>query len=339
MITIATSGGGTAGHVLPCIALYPNLKKYFDKIIHLGGNGIELTLIPEAGIPLFTTKNVKFDRANMLSNLKIPFILSAAVKEAKEILVREKVNVVFTKGGYASIPTVLAAHKLNIPIVIHESDYNMGLANKLASRFASIVLTSFKETKGGIYVGNPIRESIFEGDKSRAIEKYNLHPLKPTILIFGGSSGAHAINKVVFNVARRLTEKYNVVHILGAKEKTRLFLRGYVPLSYASDIEDLYAVANVIIMRGGANSLQEVTILGKNVICIPLPKSKHSRGDQEANAKSYAQQGLIDLLPQSLLTEEELLKRIEKTINKKERPINRNTPNEEIVKKIASLIS
>ncbi len=338
MITIATSGGGTGGHVTPCIALFPDLKKRFDRIIHIGGDGMEQSLIPPTGIPLFTTKTIKFDRANIFNNFKIPFVLNSAIKEAKEILKKEKVNVVFGKGGYASLPSILAAKKLNIPVIIHESDFNMGLANRFASKFADLVLTSFPETNGGVFVGNPIREKIFNGDKLKAVKKYGLDIARPTLLVFGGSSGAAAINALIFKTAKSLTKSYNLVHIVGKNEKTRLFLPNYVALSYADDIEDLYASSDVIIMRGGANSLQEVTALGKRIICIPLPKSKHSRGDQEDNALSYEKRGLINLLRQNEATEEHLMKLIATVINQKEHPQNKSTPNGEIVKKIMELV-
>ena len=339
MTTIALTGGGTAGHILPCIALVPELKKHFDNIIHIGGDGMEKELIPKAGLPLFSTKTIKFDRSNMLSNLKIPFVLSAATKEAKAILQKEKVSVVFGKGGYAMLPTILGAHKLGIPIIIHESDFNMGLANKFASRYADLVLTSFPETKGGVYVGNPIRQNIFNGNKTKIVNSFHLQPTKKTILIFGGSSGAKAINNVVFQIAKQLTEKYNILHLIGKQEKRRLFMRGYTTIPYYDNIEDLYATADLIIMRGGANSLQEATMLGKRIICIPLPKGKHSRGDQVDNALSYYNRGAIELLLQETLTPETLLDKIESTINQKEHPINKDTPNGEIVKRIMDFVN
>ena len=339
MITIATTGGGTAGHVLPSIALYPELKKHFDRIIHVGGYGIEQDLIPKAGIKLYCTKNIKFDRKNLFNNLKIPFTLTAATMQAKKILKQENVSIVFGKGGYAMLPTIIGARKLNIPIVIHESDLHMGLANKLAKRFADLVLTSFPETEGGLFIGNPIRESIFNGNKEKVIRSLGLNRNKRTILFFGGSSGAEAINSVVFKIAKDLVAKLNVIHILGKREKRRLFLNGYHPLSYCDTIEDLYAISDVIVMRGGANSLQEATMLGKRIICIPLPKSKYSRGDQIDNAISYAKRGLIDLLPQEELNEEKLKEMIYSSLNKKEHPVNRDTPNKAIVKKILEVLN
>ncbi len=339
MTTIALTGGGTAGHILPCLALVPELRKCFNRIIHIGGDGMETKLIPKAGIPFFQTKNIKFDRAHLLSNLKIPFVLSAASSKAANILKEQNVDIVFGKGGYAMLPTILGAHKLGIPIVIHESDYNMGIANKFASRYADLVLTSFPETNGGEFVGNPIRNCIFQGNKERIMRNFNLNPNKKSLLIFGGSSGAKAINNVIFQVVKELTEKYNVLHLVGNQEKRRLFMRGYVSFPYCDHIEDLYATADLIVMRGGANSLQEATMLGKRIICIPLPKGKYSRGDQVDNAKSYLKRGLIDMLLQEELTPKSLLDKISTNINQKERPIIKDTPNGEIVKRIMEVIN
>lgn len=338
MTTIALTGGGTAGHILPAMALLPDLEQNFERIIHIGGDGMEKNLVPRYGIDFFRTDTIKFDRARPWKNVKIPFVLCIAVRQAKDILIREKVDVVFSKGGYCSLPTVIGANKLGIPVIVHESDYNMGLANRFASRYANSVLTSFPETKGGLYVGNPIRKEIFAGSREKALRTYGINKNKRTILIFGGSSGARAINDAVFKVIGSVNKQYNVIHIIGSKEKRRLFAKDYVSLPYVENMGDIYALADLIIMRGGANSLQETTALGKRIICIPLPKSKYSRGDQIDNAQSYHKRGLINILEQDKLTPETLVEQIEIAINQKEHPVCRDTPNGEIVKKIMELI-
>lgn len=319
MGTIALSGGGTAGHVMPCLALAEELAKYFDRIIYLGGNGMEKKIVTAAGIPFYETATVRLDRTNVLNNFRIPFTLSSASKEAKSILLNENVRAVFGKGGYAMLPACFGAKSLGIPLIIHESDYSMGLANKLCVSFASRVLTSFPETPGGICVGNPVRKEILNGNKQRALHKYGLNPSKPTVLVFGGSSGALAINEALYPILPSLTGIANVIHITGANDTAKVSAPGYFRIEYADDIADLYAVSKVIVMRGGANSLAEVTALGKRAICIPLPKSGSSRGDQAENALSYSKRGLINLLPQSDLTSEELLKRIEFELTAKDR--------------------
>ncbi len=339
MGTIALSGGGTAGHVMPCVALAEELAKYFDRIIYLGGDGMEKKIVTAAGIPFYETPTVRLDRSHVLNNFRIPFTLSSASKEAKSILQSENVRAVFGKGGYAMLPACFGAKSLGIPLVIHESDYSMGLANKLCAGFASRVLTSFPETPGGIFVGNPVRKEILNGDKRRAVHKYGLNALKPTVLVFGGSSGSLAINEALYPILPSLTQNANVVHITGANDTRTVSARGYVKIEYADDIADLYAVAKVAVIRGGANSLAEVTALGKRAICIPLPKSGSSRGDQAENALSYSKRGLINLLPQSDLTPDELLKRIEFELTCKDREQQPNDANIKIVGHILDVAS
>lgn len=312
MATVALTGGGTAGHIMPCIAVAEELAKHFDRIIYFGGDGMEKEIVPSYGLPLYTTAVAKFSRREILGNFKIPFILAGAAKEAKDILRRENVQILFAKGGYATLPSALGARSLGIPVVIHESDYTMGMANRFISTFAAMTLTSFPETKGGEYVGNPIRREIFEGDAARARKRYGLHASRPVLLVFGGSSGSLKINEALFGCLRSLTTVYDVVHVTGKAEKERLYIEHYKAVPYAEDIADLYAVADVIVMRAGANSLAEAAALGKRVIAIPLPKSEVSRGDQVLNAQSYYRRGAIDLLPQEELTPGELEKRIVK---------------------------
>lgn len=339
MTTIALSGGGTAGHVMPCLALADELYRYFDRVIYLGGNGMEKDLARNAGIPFYETETVRLDRAHLTENFKIPFVLASARKEAESILKSENVALVFGKGGYASLPAAFGAKALKIPLVIHESDYTMGLANKLCSRFARLVITSFPETPGGICLGNPVRKEIFSGDKRRAIRKYGLQPDLPTVLVFGGSSGALAINEALRPILPVLLKSANVVHIVGKNDNEDVRMPRYTRLRFADDIADLYAVSKVTVIRGGANSLAETTALGKRVISIPLPKSGASRGDQADNALSYHKRGLINLLPQSDLTPSELLKRIEYELSCKERGATTSDAAVNITKKILEIVS
>ena len=312
MAAIALTGGGTAGHIMPCIAVAEELAGYFDRIIYFGGDGMEREIVPSYGLPLYTTAVAKFSRRDILDNIKIPFILAGAAKEAKDILRREKVELLFAKGGYATLPSALGARSLGIPVVIHESDYTMGMANRFISSFAALTLTSFPETKGGEYVGNPIRREILGGNGLRARKRYGLSETRPLILVFGGSSGSLKINEALFGCLRSLTTAYDVMHVTGKKETERIYLEHYKAVPYAEDIADLYAAADIVVMRGGANSLAEAAALGKRVVCIPLPKSASSRGDQVLNASSYSKRGLADVIAQDKLTPGELMRHIEK---------------------------
>ncbi len=298
MATIVLCGGGTAGHIMPNIALLPELYKHFDKIAYVGGDGMETTIVPKHNLPFYSTQVVKLNRTHLMSNFSIPFALKAAVAEAVDILKLLDADIVFSKGGYAALPTSLAAKKLGIPVVTHESDYSMGVANKIISQIAVATLTSFPETKGGDYIGSPIRDAVLNGSAINGAKKYPMLQNKPTILIFGGSLGASFINDLVTENIKQLTSYYNVIHISGngkiAKSPT------YIHLPFADDIGDLIALADLVIIRGGANSLAEAVAMGKRTICIPLPKGA-SRGDQVENAKSYSKRGLITVLPQDIV--------------------------------------
>ncbi|MDD3946503.1 MAG: UDP-N-acetylglucosamine--N-acetylmuramyl-(pentapeptide) pyrophosphoryl-undecaprenol N-acetylglucosamine transferase [Clostridia bacterium] len=336
MSSIALTGGGTAGHIMPNLALLPELCKYFEKIIYIGGDGMERDLVPKYGIKFFSTSVVKLNRSNLLQNAKIPFVLNKGIKEAKNILQSAHIDVVFSKGGYAALPACFAAKSLKIPVVTHESDYTMGMANKLISMFAASTLTGFAETKGGTFVGNPLREEILKGNAAHAVEKYKLPP-RPTVLVFGGSLGAEAINHALEGCLSALLKEYNIVHITGKNAKKGDSGQGYTRLEFANDIADLYAVADLVVIRGGANSLAEAAALGKRTLCIPLPKGA-SRGDQQDNAKSYQKKGLLEILEQNKLTPDSLYLSIQKLIVLPEpAPVYRNT-NAVIVKEILKVL-
>ncbi len=298
MATIVLCGGGTAGHIMPNIALLPELYKHFDKVVYIGGDGMENTIVPKYNLPFYKTQVVKLNRTHIMSNFSIPFALKTAIAEAVDILKLVEPDIIFTKGGYASLPTALAGRKLGIPVVTHESDYSMGVANKIISQIAVATLTSFPETAGGDYIGTPIRDVVLNGSARNAQLKYPMLQNKPIILVFGGSLGAQFINNLITDNLAKLTAYYNIIHISGGGAVTQK--PNYIHLPFADDIGDLMALADLVIIRGGANSLAEVTALGKRTICIPLPKGV-SRGDQVENAKSYARRELVTVLPQDIV--------------------------------------
>lgn len=315
MATAVLTGGGTAGHVTPALSLIPELRKYFSEIVFIGGNGMEKELVKQANIPFYCTSTVKLHRKAVWKNLKIPFVLAKGISEALGILKKLSPDVVFSKGGYASLPACFAAKKLGVPVVVHESDYTMGLANRLTSRFAAKVITSFPETPGGECLGNPVRRELFYGNAREARKKYSLSENKKTILITGGSLGAGALNDVVYRGLERLTSLYNVVHLSGKNGNFDVKARDYVQKPFAYDMADLYALSDCVVSRGGANTLAEIAALGKKAVVIPLPKGT-SRGDQEDNARSYEKKGLVEVLPQEELFVESLLAKIAVALNK-----------------------
>lgn len=333
MRTIVLTGGGTAGHVMPALALVPELKKTFDHIYYMGERGgIEEKLATENGLVFFGTKAVKFKRGVILDNFKIPKLLFESIKEAREILAKLKPDVVFAKGGYASLPTALACSKVKIPLVIHESDMSLGLANKVCLPFAKKVLTSFENTYSkGVCVGNPIREEIFEGVPANIY----FSERKPIILVMGGSKGSRKINETIKNCMPKLSN-YNIVHIVG-ESPVDINASNYYSISYAKDIQNYYALADLVITRAGANAMAELTALGKRVIAIPLPKGA-SRGDQVQNAYYYKNKGLVEVLEEENITSSTLVELIEKTLKTPQKQQSKNNTNKRIVEEIQNIL-
>lgn len=320
MKTIVLTGGGTAGHCTPHFALIERLKKHFDKIYYMGSvDGIEKRLVTEKGIPYYEIPTVKLKRSLTISNLKIPFLLIKSVNSAKKILKEIKPDVVFSKGGFVGLPVAIASKKLKIPVVIHESDLTLGLANKIASRFSDITLTTFENTAklipNGLAVGSPIREELFLGSREKALKKYGFSFEKPTLLITGGSSGAKAINELTVKNANTLTKKYNVLHIVGKGNLTNTFIKGYYQTEF-TDMKDAYAVADICVSRAGSNTLFELLSLKIPTLLIPLPKTQ-SRGDQIENAEYFYKKGLVNFILQEKLTDNSFIYEIDKLYNEK----------------------
>ncbi|MDD4839137.1 MAG: UDP-N-acetylglucosamine--N-acetylmuramyl-(pentapeptide) pyrophosphoryl-undecaprenol N-acetylglucosamine transferase [Clostridia bacterium] len=287
MKTIVLTGGGTGGHIYPSLALLPKLKQHFENIFFIGGTGIERDIVERAGLPFYEVPTVKFDRSLSLSNFKIPCKLHRAVELAKVILKEIKPDIVFSKGGYASLPTVIAARKLNIEVVCHESDATLGLANKVAKLYGATVSTALFQTatqnKNFVYTGMPLREELFSISPSVAKSKINSAD-KPVLLVLGGSSGAVFLNKVVYSALDELTKKYFVVHISGKNGDFSVSSENYLQIEYSNQIKIYYAAADYVLSRAGATAVAELSALNKRTILVPLPKG-NSRGDQLANAE------------------------------------------------------
>ena len=306
MLKIVLTGGGTAGHVIPCLTLVPELKKYFSKIYYIGSEtGIENTLVAKTDIPFYKIPCVKLRRKLTPKNLLIPFKLKQSISKCKSILKELKPDVVFNKGGYVGLPVVIASKSLKIPVVSHESDLTAGLANKIASRYSAMTLTAFKPPatafKNGKHVGIPLKKADKIYDKNAVKSEWGFS-VKPTVLAFGGSLGSVALNKAIFSILDDLLKDYNVLHIVGKNNAVDLPVKnGYKALPYLDDMLKAYAIADVVISRCGANSAFE--ILSKNLPCvfIPLPKSE-SRGDQIENAEYFFKQGYALMLTEDLLT-------------------------------------
>lgn len=301
---LVMTGGGTGGHIIPNIALIPALKKHF-KIYYFGQkNSMEERLITQDGdITFVCIPAVKFARKLTPKNLAIPFALVRAINACKKLLAEIKPDVIFAKGGYVSLPVALAGAKLKIPILAHESDYSMGLANKIILKKAQVMFTTFRETCTSdktIYSGTPVRPQIFSG-QAEVAEKYcNFPRKKTTIMFFGGSKGSKNINKFVFDNLEAL-DKFNIIHFVGAGNTKAINRPNYCQVEFAENIFDFFAISDVVVCRAGANSIFELLALRKLMLLIPLSKAA-SRGDQIENAKVFKKESYAEMLEEEDLT-------------------------------------
>lgn len=331
MKKIIMTGGGTAGHVTPNIALMPSLKEAGYEISYIGSyNGIEKKLIEDRGIPYYGISSGKLRRYFAWKNFSDPFRIIKGYGQAVHLMRKIKPDVVFSKGGFVSVPVVLAAKLCNVPAIIHESDITPGLANKLAIPGARKVCCNFPETlkylpaDKAVLTGSPIRRELFGGDPSKAVSCCNFPDHnKPVLLIIGGSLGSKAINEAIRKILPELLEHFYVIHLCGKgnlDEQLKGVL-GYSQFEYANaELTDMFALADLVISRAGANSICELLALHKPNILIPLPAAA-SRGDQILNARSFEKQGFSCALEEESLTDQLLLDTIRKVYDSREQYI------------------
>ena len=391
---IIITGGGTAGHIMPNLALLPELQKEFDKIYYFGSsNSMEERILKDyKQVEFVAIPTTKLVRKFTLKNLAIPFKLIKSICTTKKKIRQLKPDVIFCKGGFVSVPVAIAGKMCKIPVVSHESDYSMGLANKIILKFAQTVCTTFEDTallsKKCVCTGTPIREQIFKGQKEKVLNKFNYAPQKPVVLFFGGSLGSKNINKLVEASLNLLLEKYNVVHLTGKgnkidlskiakngyvtnslnnnlhsdtnknlqssdnstnynkkrKESKKMYLSdvsalnvnspnhprtlqasdslndmnnaNYYQTEFTNNIEDFFASADIVVCRGGANSLFELLALNKPMLIIPLSKAE-SRGDQLENAEYFKKKGWAEVLQEEDMTPKTLIDKLNYIIKNK----------------------
>lgn len=299
MKRIVLTGGGTAGHIYPALAVRERLDESVE-VHFIGGKGMEKEIIAkEKDITFHEIRTVKLERKLTLSNLLIPFKLFEAIKDAKKKLKEINPDIIFSKGGFVSVPTVLAAAKLGIPVVSHESDLSMGLANKIILKKCDVMCTSFPDTMKDnpkcVYTGQPIRKKIFEGKKSKVWDNNNFDKNLPCLLVVGGSLGAKFINEKVWVNLDKLCENFNVIHITGKQAKETHSHKNYKQISYAENIGDYFAFSDIVLSRAGSGAINEFVALSLPALLIPLSK-ECSRGDQIENAKLFAKYGVADVL-------------------------------------------
>ena len=308
MKKILFTGGGSAGHVIPNLALIEELlSQGKTDVCYMGTEGIEKSIITAQKIPYYTISCPKLVRGKNFSalknNLHIPCAFRRAVKEAERGLAVFHPDLVFSKGGYVALPVVFAAKKLSIPCVAHESDFSLGLANRLSASKCKTVLTAFPETanalNNGKYGGAPIRRSLLSVKRSDARKALSIDEKERVLLVFGGGSGSQALNAALQKRLKTLTEKYFILHVCGKGNTVENNFKNYRQFEFVADMGTLYAAADLIVSRAGAGTVFELLALKKPAILIPLEGA--TRGDQKQNAEYFQAKGLCRVLTQSKL--------------------------------------
>ncbi len=316
MKKIILTGGGTAGHVTPNIALLPSLLQNSYEVSYIGSyNGIEKELIEAADIPYYAISSGKLRRYLDFKNLSDPFKVLKGLGQAIRLMRKLKPDIIFSKGGFVSVPVVFAAKLCHIPVIIHESDITPGLANKLAITAAKKVCCNFPETlkylpkEKAILTGSPIRQELFSGNAEKARAYCHFDEEKPTLLVIGGSTGSKIINDAIRAELPSLLNKYQIIHLCGKGNLDNRFhqTKGYAQFEYISkELKDMFALADIVVSRAGANAICELLALHKPNILIPLSAAA-SRGDQILNAKSFEKQGFSYVIEEEHLTAKSLL--------------------------------
>lgn len=317
MKKIILTGGGSAGHVTPNIALFPKLKSLGFEIQYIGTrDGIERNIIEKENIKYHCISSGKLRRYFDIKNFSDPFKVVKGIFECISIMRNERPDIVFSKGGFVSVPVVIGAHFCHIPVIAHESDLTPGLANKISERYCTKICVTFPETvdkiKDGkaILTGTPIRNKILEGSKLLGLKFCGFDGVKPVLLIIGGSLGSRFINDSVRNSLNKLLEKYDIIHICGKGnlDKKLEELNGYRQFEYLDEeLPNVMQAADMIISRAGANLIFEILAIKKPNLLIPLSR-KSSRGDQILNAESFKKSGFSKVINEEEVTSEVLIK-------------------------------
>jgi UDP-N-acetylglucosamine--N-acetylmuramyl-(pentapeptide) pyrophosphoryl-undecaprenol N-acetylglucosamine transferase len=297
--SLVLAGGGTAGHTSPLIATAAELSAQRPdlRLTALGtARGLETTVIPAAGLVLELIPPVPMPRQLGLDLVLVGPRLLRAVQATVQVLRRVAAQGVLGFGGYVSTPAYLAARRLGLPIVVHEQNTMPGMANRLAARLTRAVYTSFPATPlpHATCIGLPMRRSITELDRTAVAEQaravFDLPSDRPVVLVSGGSQGAASINRAVLGARERLLSRgISVLHVLGPKNMTEETVRSidpssgavYAPVGYVAQMEQAYAVADLMLARSGAGTVMETAAIGLPAVFVPYP---HGNGEQARNA-------------------------------------------------------
>ncbi len=349
MKRIVLTGGGTAGHVTPNIALLPRLRRAGYEISYIGSEqGMEKQLIEAQGVPYYGISSGKLRRYFDVKNFTDPFRVLKGCGQALRLMKELQPDVVFSKGGFVAVPVVVAARRRHIPVICHESDLTPGLANKLTAPFATKICCNFPETlqylpsEKAVLTGCPIRRELLSGNSEAARAMTGFSDEKPVLLIMGGSLGAAAVNQAVRDSLDTLLQDWQIIHLCGKGklDASLTNIKGYVQYEYIQEeLAGLFALSDIVISRAGANAICELLALRKPALLIPLP-SGASRGDQLLNAESFAHQGFSMVLEEETLTAGRLTEAVRELYNHRQDYINAmsESPLSDAVESIFSLL-
>lgn len=318
-VCIALTGGGTAGHVMPHLAMLPSYQKLEWEVYYIGSKGIERELVGRENIDFYQIASGKLRRYFSFENFIDIFRIGLGILQALLILIKRRPDVLFSKGGFVSVPPAIGAWILRIPVISHESDLTPGLANRIIGIFANRILYSFADTgkylppKKSKLSGTPIRGALFEGKRQRGLEFCGFSTAKDlkTILVMGGSLGAQRLNLALGEILPQLITQFQVVHLTGKGKGLEFEHDNYRPFEYiGEELKDVLAASDLVISRAGANSIFEFLALNKPMLLVPLEIG--SRGDQLDNAAFFVKQGWSQLLREQDLNSDTLLAAIEK---------------------------
>lgn len=318
MKKILFTGGGSGGHVTLNLSLIPLFIQNGWQVVYIGSKtGIEKELVCKiSGVRYYAIETGKLRRYLSIENLKDMFKVPVGIWQATKIIFNEKPDIIFSKGGFVSLPVVIGGFLNRRKIFMHESDVTPGLANKLSLPFVHKFFTTFIETKDHVknkskvqYIGPVLSDRLYNGDKNRALELLDFSAEKPIVMFVGGSLGAKSINRAVEKTIEQLLEKYQVIHICGKGQRTFIMAQGYKQFEFVdTELKDFMAASDVVVSRSGSNAIFELWSLRKPMLLIPLP-STSSRGEQSLNARSFEKQGFAEVLQDRDLDKSGLLLR------------------------------
>ncbi|RIP32788.1 undecaprenyldiphospho-muramoylpentapeptide beta-N-acetylglucosaminyltransferase [Staphylococcus gallinarum] len=329
MSKIAFTGGGTVGHVSVNLSLIPTAIEEGYEVCYIGSKaGIEREMI-ESQLPninYHVISSGKLRRYISWENIKDVFKVLKGIVDARKALKKEQPDILFSKGGFVSVPVVIAAKSLNIPTIIHESDLTPGLANKISLKFAKKIYTTFEDTLQYLpndkadFVGATVREDLKSGDKKRGYQLTHFNEDKKVLLVMGGSLGSKKLNEIIRQNLNALQETYQVIHLTGKGLLDSAYneQQGYVQFEFVKDdLTDLLAITDTVISRAGSNAIYEFLTLKIPMLLIPLGLDQ-SRGDQIDNAKNFESKGFGRTIPEDTLTETDLIKQLNEIEDERE---------------------